>query len=171
VSQLSPQAVDAAGVVVEFTVPPFGPSPDDPSVADRSRTLIHRDLDERVISYDSNNDDPEGKNPTLDDAATVAYELFAGGTSIGTTRGIGRMLYRKDDGGHVAYYSEVITLHDGTVIRTGGYVDDAALTAGEQATIQAVAVTGPYAGAVGYRQFRPVDTHKVYRSNIVLYHW
>jgi Allene oxide cyclase barrel like domain len=170
VSQLGQETVDAAGVV-EFTIPPFGPAPDDPSVADRSRALLLHGISERLISYESNNDDPEGKNPTLDDAATVAYELFDGETSVGTTKGIGRMLYRKDDGGYVAYYSEVISLHDGTVIRTGGFVDDTALTAGEQATIQAVAVSGPYAGAVGYRQFRPIVPHEVYASNIVLYHW
>ncbi|MGC0367620.1 2-keto-4-pentenoate hydratase/2-oxohepta-3-ene-1,7-dioic acid hydratase in catechol pathway [Rhodococcus sp. 27YEA15] len=115
----------------------------------------HPHLSERVLKYGSNNEDPEGLNPTVEDAATVEYELFDGDVKVGQTKGVGRMLYKRDDGAFVAYFSEVITLTDGTVIRTGGLVDDSRLTAGEQATIQAVGVAGKFKGAVGFRQFRP----------------
>ncbi|HWE88009.1 MAG TPA: hypothetical protein VG317_00935 [Pseudonocardiaceae bacterium] len=156
--------------IAGLAVPPFAPDPTDPIVADPGNALLLFDLSERVLAYDSTNDDPDGENPTINDSATVAYELFdTAGTSIGRTKGVGRMLRQRADGGFVAYFSEVITLTDGTVIRTGGQVDDTRLTAGEQATIQAVGVAGPFRGAVGFRQFRPVVPHKEYASNIVLY--
>ncbi|WP_211269235.1 allene oxide cyclase barrel-like domain-containing protein [Saccharothrix syringae] len=156
--------------ITRFATPPFAPDPKDPRVADPGNSLQLFDLSEKVLKYESNNDDPEGENPTLDDEASVAYELFDGdGRRVGRTKGVGRMLYQREDGGFVAYFSEEITLHDGTVVRTGGLVDDTRLTRGEQATIQAVAVAGPFKGAVGFRQFRPVVPHKEYQSNIVLY--
>ncbi|MEV8441636.1 hypothetical protein AB0425_30000 [Actinosynnema sp. NPDC051121] len=156
--------------ITRFATPPFAPNAKDPRVADPHNALTLFDLSERVLAYESNNDDPDGENPTIDDEASVAYELFDGdGKRVGRTKGVGRMLYQREDGGFVAYFSEEITLDDGTVVRTGGLVDDTRLTKGEQATIQAVAVAGPYKGAVGFRQFRPVVPHKEYQSNIVLY--
>ncbi|OKI12891.1 hypothetical protein A6A07_17635 [Streptomyces sp. CB03911] len=123
-----------------------------------------------MVSYDSNNEDFEGASPTLDDLAHVRYELRdQKGVLLGATKGIGQMLRKGPEGNFLAYFSEEIRLLDGTVIRTGGVVDDARLTAGEQQTIKAVAVAGPLRGAIGFRQFRPVETHKSYASAIVLY--
>lgn len=153
-----------------LAAPPFGPAPTDPAVADRRNALQLYDLTEKLVSYDSTNDDFSGESPTLADTAQVAYELFdADGEPVGKTKGIGRMVYQEKDGAFVAYYSEEIRLSDGTLVRTGGLVNDARLTAGETATIQAVGVSGPFRGAVGFRQFRPVSTHKEYASAIVLY--
>lgn len=136
------------------------------------RSLVLRDLTEKVVRYESNNPDPTGRTPTVDDFATVDLEIFGpGGDLIGRTSGAGRMLYRQESDGHfVAYFGERIELLDGNVIRAGGLVDDARLTAGEYASFPAVVVEGPLAGAIGYRQFRPLqDAHTVYESAIVLY--
>ncbi|WP_162233207.1 MULTISPECIES: allene oxide cyclase barrel-like domain-containing protein [Protofrankia] len=158
-----------SGVLATLAVPPLAP-PRGTTIADPKNALLLFDLVEKVLAYDSNNEDPNGENPTLDDVAEVAYEFVgADGRTIGTTKGYGRMLYQRPDGGFVAYFSEEIKLQDGNVIRTGGLVDDSRLTAGEQATINAVGVAGPFRGAVGFRQFRPVVPHKEYQSNIVLY--
>ncbi|WP_208896922.1 allene oxide cyclase barrel-like domain-containing protein [Streptomyces incarnatus] len=156
--------------IAELAAPPFAPEKDHPLLSDAENVLWLADLNENLLAYESTNDDFEGKNPTLDDFARVSYELRdAEGNVVGTTQGVGRMLRKGPDGHFIAYYSEEITLTDGTVIRTGGLVDDARLTAGEQATIPAVGVAGPFKGAIGYRQFKPVETHKSYLSQIVLY--
>jgi hypothetical protein len=154
-----------------FAVPPLAPSPEDPIVADPRNSLLLTDLSENLLRYDSNNDDFSGESPTVNDRAAVEYRLFdADGTLVGQTRGIGQMLYKRDSDGHfIAHFSAEIKLAAGNVIRTGGLVDDALLTAGEQATIAAVGIAGPFRGAVGFRQFRPVVPHESYVSNIVLY--
>ncbi len=117
--------------ISRLAVPPFAPAAEDPAVADQANSLLGLNLSERVLKYDSNNEDPEGLNPTVEDAATVEYELFDGDVKVGQMKGVGRMLYKRDHGAFVAYFSEVITLTDGTVIRIGGLVDDSRLTAGE----------------------------------------
>ncbi|MCM2410711.1 MULTISPECIES: hypothetical protein [unclassified Streptomyces] len=157
--------------IVELTAPPFAPEEEHPAVGDPANVLWLADLNETLLKYESNNEDFEGKNPTPDDFARVEYELRdADGNVVGTTKGVGRMLYKRpEDGHHIAYFSEEIRLNDGTVIRTGGLVDDVKLTEGEQATIPAVGIAGPFRGAVGFRQFKPVETHKSYLSQIVLY--
>ena len=137
------------------------------------RSLILRDLREKVVEYRSNNPDPTGGTPTENDFATVRLEIFGpDGALIGRTEGAGRMLYREPADGHfVAYFGERIVLDDGNVVRAGGLVDDARLTAGEFASFPAVVVAGPLHGAVGYRQFRPLvkESHTVYESALVLY--
>ncbi|MFE2295078.1 hypothetical protein [Streptomyces sp. NPDC059452] len=137
------------------------------------RSLVLRDLTEKVVSYTSNNPDPTGTSPTEKDFATVELEIFdADGSRIGRTKGAGRMLYRNPGDDHfIAYFGEEITLDDGHVIRAGGLVDDARLTAGEFASFPAVVVAGPLRGAIGYRQFRPLvkESHTAYESAIVLY--
>lgn len=158
-------------VLARLAVPPLGPTEDKPRVSDPAHLLWLTELSESLISYTSTNDDFTGNSPTESDVAHVAYELRGkDGTLLGSTQGTGRMLYRRpEDGHHIAYFSEEIRLLDGNVIRTGGLVDDALLTEGEQATIPAVVVAGPLRGAVGFRQFRPVDTHKLYASALVLH--
>lgn len=165
------RATLASAALTWLATPPLGPAANDPAVADPGNSLLLYDLSEKLLAYDSNNEDFTGQSPTVEDSANVAYELFdADGKTIGKTKGIGRMLYqRPEDGAFVAYYSEEIRLEDGTVVRTGGLVNDARLTAGEAATIRAVGVSGPFRGAVGFRQFRPVVPHKEYASAIVLY--
>jgi len=137
------------------------------------RSLVLRDLTEKVVRYESTNPDPTGRTPTIDDFATVDLEIFASdGGLLGRTSGAGRMLYRQEpDGGFIAYFGERIELLDGNVVRAGGLVDDARLTEGEFATFPAAVVEGPLRGAIGYRQFRPTvqDSHTVYESSIVLY--
>ena len=137
------------------------------------RSLVLRDLTEKVVRYESTNPDPTGRTPTVDDFATVDLEIFGpGGDLLGRTSGAGRMLYRQEHDGHfIAYFGERIELLDGNVVRAGGLVDDARLTEGEFATFPAAVVAGPLAGAIGYRQFRPSaqDAHTVYESAIVLY--
>jgi hypothetical protein len=161
----------ATWAITTFAVPPLAPSPEDPRVADPGNALVLTDLSEKLLKYDSNNDDFSGSSPTVNDRAAVEYQLFdSGGGLIGQTRGVGQMLYKRaEDGHHIAYFSEEITLADGNIIRTGGLVDDARLTTGEQATITAVGVAGPFCGAIGFRQFRPVVAHELYESSIVLY--
>ncbi len=150
--------------------PPLAPARHSPALPNPNNALLLFDLAEKVLSYDSSNDDLTGETPTLDDIAKVAYELVSpDGKVIGSTKGFGQMAYQRPDGGFVGYFSEEIRLADGNVIRTGGLVDDTRLTAGEQATIPAVGVAGPFKGAVGFRQFRPVVAHKEYQSAIVLY--
>jgi hypothetical protein len=157
--------------LARLAVPPLGPTEPHPPVGDPANVLWLTDLSESLISYESNNDDFTGGSPTENDLAHVRYELRdRDGVLLGTTRGVGRMLYkRREDGHHIAYFSEEITLLDGNVVRTGGLVDDAKLTEGEQQTIPAVVVAGPLRGAVGFRQFRPVDTHKLYASGLLLH--
>ena len=156
--------------ISKLVAPPFAPGKDDPRVADPANSLLLVDLTEKLLKYQSNNEDFSGENPTVNDHAEVEYEFFDDkGDRIGQSKGVGQMLYQRPDGGFVAYYCEEIRLRDGNVIRTGGLVDDARLTAGEQATIPAVGVAGPFRGAVGFRQFRPVVPHKQYASAIVLY--
>ncbi|GAA2985961.1 allene oxide cyclase barrel-like domain-containing protein [Streptosporangium longisporum] len=137
------------------------------------RSLILRDLTEKVVEYHSNNPDPTGTTPTEKDVATVRLEIFGpDGEPLGHTSGAGRMLYRQEHDGHfIAYFGEEIRLRDGNVIRSGGLVDDARLTAGEAATFPAVVVSGPLRGAIGFRQFRPLvkDAHDTYESSIVVY--
>ncbi|MFF1875413.1 hypothetical protein [Streptomyces sp. CB03911] len=157
-------------LLARLAVPPFGPKGPNPAVGEPENLLYLTDLVETLVSYDSNNEDFEGASPTLDDLAHVRYELRdQKGVLLGATKGIGQMLRKGPEGNFLAYFSEEIRLLDGTVIRTGGVVDDARLTAGEQQTIKAVAVAGPLRGAIGFRQFRPVETHKSYASAIVLY--
>ncbi|MFD5557321.1 hypothetical protein ACFWIA_26210 [Streptomyces sp. NPDC127068] len=143
------------------------------ALRDTSRSLILRDLTEKVVAYRSNNPDPTGTSPTENDFATVSLEIFGpDGEPLGRTEGAGRMLYRQPGDGHfVAYFGEEITLRDGNVIRAGGLVDDARLTAGEHATFPAVVVGGPLRGAIGFRQFRPLvkESHSTYESSIVVY--
>ncbi|CAJ62724.1 hypothetical protein FRAAL4082 [Frankia alni ACN14a] len=126
-----------------------------------------------MTAYQSTNDDLTGATPTENDVATVELDIFApDGTLLGRTVGGGRMLYQQaDDGHYIAYFGEEISLLDGNVVRSGGLVDDARLTAGEPATFPAVVVDGPLRGAIGYRQFRPLvkETHDTYISSIVLY--
>ncbi|MFJ5925152.1 hypothetical protein ACIQF6_21360 [Kitasatospora sp. NPDC092948] len=137
------------------------------------RSLILRDLREKVVAYSSTNSDPTGRTPTENDFATVRLEIFGpDGKQIGHTQGAGQMLYRDPTDGHfVAYFGEQITLDDGHVIRAGGLVDDARLTAGEFASFPAVVVAGPLRGAIGYRTFRPLvkDSHSEYESALVLF--
>ncbi|MCX4751611.1 hypothetical protein OG455_39960 [Kitasatospora sp. NBC_01287] len=137
------------------------------------RSLVLRDLREKVVEYHSNNPDPTGTTPTENDFATVKLEIFGpDGGRLGRTEGAGRMLYRDPADGHfTAYFGETITLDDGNVIQAGGLVDDARLTAGEFASFPAVVVRGPLRGAIGYRQFRPLvkESHTTYESAIVLY--
>ncbi len=156
--------------LANLAVPPLAPPKETSTVGKPTNSLLLFDLAEKVLAYESNNDDPNGENPTLNDAAQVAYELVGpDGRVVGRTEGYGQMLHQRPDGAFVAYFSEKITLADGNVIRTGGLVDDSRLTNGEQATIQAVGIAGPFRGAVGFRQFRPIVPHKEYLSNIVLY--
>jgi hypothetical protein len=154
-------------------VPPATTAAEVDALRDPGASLILRDLTEKVTAYESNNADPTGKTPTENDFATVSLDIFApSGELIGHTTGAGRMLFKQEHDGHfVAYFGEEITLNDGNVIRAGGLVDDARLTAGEWATFPAVVISGPFAGAIGYRQFRPVkdETHAVYTSSIVVY--
>ncbi|MGP4051047.1 allene oxide cyclase barrel-like domain-containing protein [Streptomyces sp. 2A115] len=143
------------------------------ALRDTGRSLILRDLTEKVVAYESNNPDPTGTTPTENDFATVKLEIFGpDGEPLGHTEGAGRMLYRREEDEHfIAYFGEQITLNDGNVVRAGGLVDDARLTAGEHATFPAVVVSGPLRGAVGFRQFRPLvqESHTTYESSIVLY--
>jgi hypothetical protein len=143
------------------------------ALAGPGRSLILRDLTEKVVKYESTNPDLTGRTPTVDDVAKVELEIFdAEGGLLGRTAGAGRMLYQRPEDGHfIAYFGERIELLDGNVIRAGGLVDDARLTAGEHATFPAVVVEGPLRGAIGFRQFRPAvqDSHTVYESSIVLY--
>ncbi|MFC0438482.1 hypothetical protein [Kutzneria buriramensis] len=156
--------------ISKLVAPPFAPAKDDPRLADPANSLVLVDLAEKLLKYESNNKDFTGESPTVNDHAEVEYEFFdAKGDKIGQSKGVGQMLYQREDGGFVAYFGEEIRLRDGNVIRTGGLIDDARLTAGEQATITAVGVAGPFRGAVGFRQFRPVVPHKEYASAIVLY--
>ncbi|GAB3887068.1 hypothetical protein GCM10029964_052430 [Kibdelosporangium lantanae] len=154
-------------------VPPVPTSPEVEALRAPGTSLILRDLTEKVTSYESNNPDPTGKSPTVDDFATVTLDIFGpDGDLLGRTSGAGKMLFRQEHDGHfVAYFGEEITLADGNVIRAGGLVDDARLTAGEWASFPAVVVSGPLAGAIGYRQFRPLkdSTHASYESAIVVY--
>lgn len=161
----------SAWAITTFAVPPFAPSAADPIVADPRNALVLTDLSEKLVKYNSNNDDFSGRSPTVNDRAAVEYQLFdADGGLIGQTTGVGQMLYKRPQDGHfVAYFGEEIKLTDGNVIRTGGLVDDARLTEGEQATITAVGIAGPFRGAIGFRQFRPVVAHELYASSIVLY--
>ncbi len=141
-------------------------------LAQPGRSLVLRDLTEKVVHYESTNPDPTGRTPTLDDFANVRLEIFdADGGLLGSTSGAGRMLYQQEDGHFVAYFGERIELLDGNVIRAGGLVDDSRLTAGEAATFPAVVIEGPLAGAIGFRQFKPAvqDSHSVYESSIVVY--
>ncbi|MFE2108853.1 hypothetical protein ACFXAF_23730 [Kitasatospora sp. NPDC059463] len=157
-------------LLARLAVPPLGPTGPNPAVGEPENLIHLTDLTETLISYDSTNADFSGSTPTLDDLAHVRYELRdQQGALVGTTKGIGRMLRKGPDGNFLGYFSEEIRLIDGHVIRTGGIVDDARLTLGEQQTIKAVAVAGPLRGAIGFRQFRPVETHKSYASAIVLY--
>ncbi|GAB1326305.1 allene oxide cyclase barrel-like domain-containing protein [Streptomyces sennicomposti] len=153
--------------------PPKTVSPEVGALKDTGRSLILRDLREKVVAYESNNPDPTGTTPTENDFATVKLEIFGpDGSQIGTTEGAGRMLYRQARDEHfIAYFGEEITLNDGNVIRAGGLVDDARLTAGEHATFPAVVVSGPLRGAIGFRQFRPLvkESHTTYESSIVVY--
>jgi hypothetical protein len=157
----------------EGLVPPATTAPEVEALRDTGASLILRDLTEKVTSYQSNNPDITGKTPTVDDFATVTLDIFGpDGELIGRTSGAGKMLFQQEHDGHfVAYFGEEITLNDGNVIRVGGLVDDARLTAGEWASFPAVVVRGPLAGAIGYRQFRPLqDTaHANYESAIVVY--
>lgn len=156
--------------ISKLAVPPLRNVKADPRVMDPANSLVLVDLTEKLLKYDSNNEDFTGESPTVNDHAEVEYEFFTDkGERLGQSKGVGQMLYQRPDGGFVAYYGEEIRLRDGNVIRTGGLVDDTRLTAGEQATITAVGIAGPFRGAVGFRQFRPVITHKEYASTIVLY--
>ncbi|MFD9690317.1 hypothetical protein ACFWXO_31675 [Kitasatospora sp. NPDC059088] len=168
---LAPVAAALRGRLLAWlAVPPLGPTGPNPPVGDPANLLHLTDLAETLISYESTNSDFSGATPTLDDLAHVRYELRdQQGAMVGTTKGIGRMLRKGPEGNFLGYFSEEIRLIDGNVIRTGGIVDDARLTLGEQQTIKAVAVAGPLRGAIGFRQFRPVETHKAYASAIVLY--
>ncbi|MEO3814006.1 hypothetical protein ABGB17_33840 [Sphaerisporangium sp. B11E5] len=156
-----------------FAAPPETTSEKVGALRRPERSLILRDLTEKVVEYSSNNPDPTGTTPTDKDFATVTLEIFGpDGEQIGRTRGAGRMLYKQEHDGHfIAYFGEEIRLHDGNVIRAGGLVDDARLTAGEAASFPAVVVAGPLRGAIGFRQFRPVvkESHDVYESAIVVY--
>jgi hypothetical protein len=157
-------------VISKLAVPPLRNVKENPLVIDPANSLVLVDLTEKLLKYESTNDDFTGESPTTDDHAEVEYEFFSDkGERLGQSKGVGQMLYQRPDGGFVAYYGEEIRLNDGNVIRTGGLVDDTRLTAGEQVTITAVGVDGPFRGAVGFRQFRPVVTHKEYASAIVLY--
>lgn len=143
------------------------------ALARPGRSLILRDLTEKVVEYRSNNADPTGTTPTEKDFATVRLEIFGpDGEPLGETTGAGRMLYKQEHDGHfIAYFGEEIRLRDGNVIRSGGLVDDARLTAGEAAHFPAVVVAGPLRGAVGVRWFRPLakEAHDAYESAIVVY--
>jgi hypothetical protein len=143
-------------VISKLAVPPLRNVKENPLVIDPANSLVLVDLTEKLLKYESTNDDFTGESPTTDDHAEVEYEFFSDkGERLGQSKGVGQMLYQRPDGGFVAYY--------------GGLVDDTRLTAGEQVTITAVGVDGPFRGAVGFRQFRPVVTHKEYASAIVLY--
>lgn len=168
---LAPAADALRGwLLAKLAAPPLGPAGPNPPVGDPANLLYLTDLAETLISYDSSNSDFSGATPTLEDVAHVRYELRdQQGALVGTTNGYGRMLRKGPDGSFLGYFSEEIRLVDGNVLRTGGVVDDARLTLGEQQTIKAVAVAGPLRGAIGFRQFRPVETHKAYASAIVLY--
>lgn len=161
------------GAVYTFEAPPPTSSAEVDGLRKPERSLILRDLTEKVKAYQTNNDDPTGLSPTDNDVATVELDIFAAdGTLLGHTVGGGRMLFQKADDGHfIAYFGEEITLLDGNVVRSGGLVDDALLSAGEAATFPAVVVDGPLRGAIGFRQFRPLvkETHDTYISSIVLY--
>jgi hypothetical protein len=160
-----------AGAPPVFAVPPRTSS-DRVDALDATDALVLRDLTERVTDYRSTNADRTGNNPTETDFAEVRLDIFAAsGDLLGHTAGAGRMLYRDADGHFIAYFGEEITLLDGTVIRSGGLVDDARLTAGEPATFPAAVIAGPLRGAIGFRQFRPVgsDAHDTYESSIVVY--
>ncbi|WP_236792319.1 hypothetical protein [Amycolatopsis sp. GM8] len=159
-------------VLSTFAVPPAAGSAEVSALEDGGNSLILRDLTEKVTAYESTNPDMTGTTPTESDFATVKLDMFApSGELIGHTTGAGRMLFKQDNGEFVGYFGERISLLDGNIIRAGGLVDDARLTAGESATIPAVVVAGPLRGAIGYRQFRPVvlETHDTYTSSIVLY--
>ncbi|MFE9427585.1 hypothetical protein ACFYNO_31965 [Kitasatospora sp. NPDC006697] len=156
-----------------LAAPPVTTSDTVGRLAGPGRSLVLRDLREKVVEYRSTNPDPTGTTPTERDFATVRLEIFGpDGDRLGQTEGAGRMLYRDQADGHfIAYFGERITLDDGNVVRAGGPVDDARLTAGEFATFPAVVVAGPLRGAIGYRTFRPLvrETHSEYESAIVLY--
>jgi hypothetical protein len=168
-----PACAEEADVPVDVRFLP--PETTDDAVKDLAlpgRSLILRDLIEKVVHYESTNPDLTGRTPTLDDFATVRLEIFDdGGALVGHASGAGRMLYRQADGHFVAYFGERIELLDGNVIRAGGLVDDFRLSEGEHATFPATVVEGPLAGAIGYRQFKPAvkDSHTTYESSIVLY--
>jgi hypothetical protein len=155
-------------------VPPHTVSQRVDALKHPSSALVLRDLTEKIVRYESTNPDPTGTTPTENDFAKVELDIFdADGTKIGHTVGAGRMLYRQDggEGSFLAYFGETITLTTGTVIRSGGLVDDGRLTAGEPASFPAIVVAGPLRGAIGYRTFRPLvkETHDTYVSSIVLY--
>ncbi|NUK13688.1 hypothetical protein HRW18_38290, partial [Streptomyces lunaelactis] len=87
--------------IVELTAPPFAPEEEHPAVGDPANVLWLVDLNETLLKYESNNADFEGKNPTPDDFARVEYELRdADGNVVGTTKGVGRMLYQRPEDGH-----------------------------------------------------------------------
>ncbi|MFI0479622.1 hypothetical protein [Actinomadura sp. 9N215] len=165
--------LDAVGDLLPLAAAPPDPTSDRVGeLAGDGRSLILHDLTEKVVEYESNNPDPTGGTPTEEDFATVRLEIFGpGGEPLGHTAGAGRMLYRRPEDGHfIAYFGEEIRLLDGNVIRAGGLVDDARLTAGEAAGFPAVVVAGPLRGAIGFRQFRPVgEAHGTYESSIVVY--
>jgi hypothetical protein len=160
----------SAWAIKNFAVPPLAPSATDQIVADPRNALVLTGLSEKLLKYNSTNDDFSGQTPTVNDQAAVEYQILNGAAVIGQSKGFGQMLYKREEDGHfIAYFSEEIKLADGNVIRTGGLVDDALLTAGEQATITAVGIAGPFSGAVGFRQFRPIVPHEEYVTSIVLY--
>jgi hypothetical protein len=158
----------------DISAPPETTSARVSRLRDPANSLVLHDLTEKIVKYSSNNPDMTGSTPTEKDFAEVSLDIFdATGDKIGETAGAGRMLYRQDGGkgSFLAYFGETIRLNDGTVIRSGGLVDDGRLTTGEPAGFPAVAVAGPLRGAIGYRTFRPVvkETHDTYVSSIVLY--
>ncbi|MGW1752488.1 allene oxide cyclase barrel-like domain-containing protein [Streptomyces sp. NPDC002092] len=114
-------------------------------------------------------DDVEVSDPKVGQTGTFDDELYdETGAQIGTSHGSFRIEYvRPGDGGLLTYYTEDITLRDGT-IHAEGWADFNDVRTSEWVYYPATGTGGRYAGLTGFRKWRMTGVRASAEARILL---
>ncbi|MEU6811649.1 hypothetical protein ABZ920_22205 [Streptomyces sp. NPDC046831] len=133
-------------------------------MADQIVLRVPKEVVVKVVDDVHNLEDPQiGQGGTFDD------ELYdETGQLIGTSHGTFTIKYvRPGDDGLLTYYSEDITLEDGT-IHAEGWADFHDVRTSEWVFYPATGTSGRYAGLTGFRKWRMTGVRASAEARILL---
>ncbi|MEU9609704.1 DUF6531 domain-containing protein [Streptomyces sp. NPDC048057] len=139
------------------------PREDTPLMANQIVIKVPKEIVAKVV------DDVEVSDPKVGQSGTFDDELHdESGTLIGTSHGFFRIEYiRPGDGGLMSYYTEDITLDDGT-LHAEGWADFNAVRTSEWVYYPVTGTSGRYEGLSGFRKWRMTSVRASAESRIIL---